>query len=137
MTRDIERLNNILRVAHSKFFKRLAAGKPKRHKEDSNPTNPPSTNPAPLVHSITSKIKKQRPPDVCAQRMGIEETAAVYFGESISCCAFPRWTVWFTTILAAIGENGCPEDGRDWTIANPDQIIRWVIGNRALVVGNW
>jgi hypothetical protein len=63
------------------------------------------------------KKTKQRPPDVCAQEMGIEETVAARFGESISCCAFPRWTVWFTSILVAIGENGCPEDGLDWTIA--------------------
>jgi hypothetical protein len=28
-----------------------------------------------------TKIKKQRPPDVCAQRVGIEETAAAILGK--------------------------------------------------------
>ena len=60
--------------------------------------------------------------------MGIEETAAVIFGESLSCLsAFPRWTVWFTSILAAVGENGAQRMGWIWTTASRDQIIRLVI----------
>jgi hypothetical protein len=31
--------------------------------------------------ALPPKIKKQRPPDVCAQKMGIEETAAAILGK--------------------------------------------------------
>jgi hypothetical protein len=72
------------------------------------------------------QIKKQRPPDVCAQEMGIEETAAVYFWESISCCAFPRWTVWFTSILAQSART-VPRGWAGLDDCNPDQIIRLLI----------
>jgi hypothetical protein len=56
----------------------------------------------------------------------------LHFGESLTCCAFPRWTVWFTSILAAVGENGAQRMGWIWTTANRDQIIRLVIGNQLL-----
>src|SRR5215831_11940865 len=57
----------------------------------------------------------------------------LHFGESLSCLsAFPRWTVWFTSILAAVGENGAQRMGGIWTTASRDQIIRLVIGNLLL-----
>ena len=65
--------------------------------------------------------------------MGIEETAAAILGKVFrASSAFPRWTVWFTSILAAVGENGAQRMGWIWTTASRDQIIRFVIGNLLL-----
>jgi hypothetical protein len=64
--------------------------------------------------------------------MGIEETAAVCFGESISCCAFPRWTVWFTSILAQSARTGAQKMG--W-IGRLQPGSNHTFGNLKLVIG--